>query len=394
MAVSDRGRIVLKRGRDKPVRGGNPWIFSQAIDLVEPSSLEPGATVEIADAAGAALGYGHYNPQTTIAVRMLASRDEPGPDRIVDYRISHAMRLRERIIAGETDCYRLVNGDGDGFPGVVIDRYGDAFVVQLLTAGADRMRDRIVAALEKLMHPRSVIERSQGAVRKREGLEDRAGLLHGEDLSEVVVFENGIRIQVDLAHGQKTGYFLDQRDSRMSVRRLAATSVLDAYCYAGGFTLAALVGGATRVVAIDTSARALSWARRNLTLNAYADAPVEFIHGEAAHYMAQCAPEFNLIVLDPPPLARSIKDVARAGHLYVELNALAMRALRPGGYLMTFSCSAHFRGEDFVRAVRIAQAKSGRNFRMIARLGAAPDHPVLLGHPEGEYLTGVMLADL
>ncbi|MGH8012733.1 MAG: class I SAM-dependent rRNA methyltransferase [Candidatus Binataceae bacterium] len=394
MAVSDRARVVLRHGRDRTVRGGNPWIFSQAIERVDPSPLEPGAIVEVVDAAGVAFGYGHYNPDTTIAVRMIAAAGEPGPDRIVKHRISRAMQLRERVVTGETDCYRLVNGDGDGLPGVVIDRYGDVFVVQLLTAGADRMRDEVVVTLEELAHPRCVIERSHGAVRKREGLDDRVGPLNGDEVSEVAAVENGIRIQVDLAHGQKTGYFLDQRENRMRVRLLGAASILDAYCYAGGFTLAALAGGATRMVAIDTSARALSWARRNLALNTHEAAPVEFIHGEATAYMAQSGREFDLVVLDPPPLARSIKDVTRAGHLYMELNALAMRALKPGGYLITFSCSAHFRGEDFVRAVRFAQAKSGRNFRMLARLGAGPDHPVLLGHPEGEYLTGVMLVEL
>jgi 23S rRNA (cytosine1962-C5)-methyltransferase len=172
--------------------------------------------------------------------------------------------------------------------------------------------------------------------------------------------------------------------------------VLDAYCYAGGFTLAALAGGARAVVAVDSSDRALAMARRNLELNGHRGDRAEFIRGDVLRYLADlAAPDrFDLIVLDPPPLARSLKDAAHAARLYTDLNAFAMRALAPGGYLMTFSCSIHFRGEDFVRAVRIAQTKSGRKLRMLARLGPGPDHPVLLGHAEGEYLTGLLLADL
>ncbi|MGH7931631.1 MAG: class I SAM-dependent rRNA methyltransferase [Candidatus Binataceae bacterium] len=389
------GHVFLKSGRDKPVRGGNPWIFSQAIDRTKPATLAAGSMVEILDASGALVAYGYYNAATTIALRVLSFGAALRCEEIVEYRIAHAIELRQRFVAGETNCCRLVNGDGDALSGVVIDRYGDVLVVQLLTAGADRMRDEILAALVKLAHPRAIVERSQGAVRKQEGLGDRTGLLLGEPVPEVIVVENGIRVAVDLEHGQKTGYFLDQRENRALIPGLATGArVLDAYCYAGGFALAALKGGARRVVAVDTSARALSWARRNLALNAYDEDGAEFVHGEAPRYLAQNAGSFDLVVLDPPPLARGIKDVPHAAHLYVELNALAMAALAPGGRLMTFSCSVHFGGEDFIRAVRIAQGKSRRNFRLLARLGAGPDHPVLLGHPEGEYLTGLLLADL
>ena len=170
--------------------------------------------------------------------------------------------------------------------------------------------------------------------------------------------------------------------------------MLDACCYQGGFALAALATGAKRVVAIDTSARALEWARRNVELNGHPESAVEFVHGEAGRFMADTADRFDLIVLDPPPLARSRADADRAGRLYVELNTVAMHALAPGGRLMTFSCSTHFRADDFVRAVRFAQTNAGGNLRLLAHLGPGPDHPVLLGHAEGEYLTGLLLADL
>jgi 23S rRNA (cytosine1962-C5)-methyltransferase len=257
------------------------------------------------------------------------------------------------------------------------------------------MRETIVESLSELLHPRAIIERSHGAVRKQEGLDDRIAILAGEPVTETLATENGIRIHVDFEHGQKTGNFLDQRDNRALASTMASGArVLDAFCYQGGFTLAALAGRAKKVVATDTSARALEWARKDLSLNGHAEDAVEFVHGEAGRFMAETDHRFDLIVLDPPPLARSRGDAERAGRLYVELNAVAMRALAPGGRLMTFSCSTHFRADDFVRAVRFAETNAGRNLRLLAHLGPGPDHPALLGHSEGEYLTGLLLADL
>ncbi len=388
-------RVILKPGRDRPARGGNPWIFSQAIDRYEPAGPEAGAPVAVCDASRAVIGYGYFNARTTNAVRMLAWGDALEPDEIAAHRLTRAIELRRRMIGPDTDCCRLVNGDGDAFSGVVIDRYADVIVVQLLTAGADRMRSQIVAHLGRMLAPRAIIERSQGAVRRQEGLEDRTGVLAGEPIAEVIAAENGIKLGIDPEHGQKTGWFLDQRGNRARFSELAAGArVLDACCYAGGFTLAALKGGAKRVVAVDTSQRALGWVRRNLELNGYAGDAAELVHAEAAKYLDQSGEKFDLIALDPPALARSRKDAPHAEYQYAELNARAIAALAPGGNLMTFSCSVHFRGEDFIRAVRIGAARAGRNLRMLARLGAGPDHPVMLGHIEGEYLTGVWLADL
>ncbi len=260
-------RVILKPGRDRPARGGNPWIFSQAIDRYEPAEPEAGAPVAVCDASRALIGYGYCNPRTTIAVRMLAWGDALQPDEIIAHRLARAIEVRRRIIGSDTDCYRLVNGDGDAFSGVVIDRYADVIVVQLLTAGADRMRSQIVAHLGRMLAPRAIIERSQGAVRRQEGLEDRTGMLAGEPIAEVIAAENGIKLGIDPEHGQKTGWFLDQRGNRARFSALAAGArVLDACCYAGGFTLAALKGGAKRVVAVDTSQRALGWVRRNLEI--------------------------------------------------------------------------------------------------------------------------------
>ncbi len=388
-------RVILKKGRDGPVRGMNPWIFSQAIERTEPSHLQPGEPVEVRDNRGDLLGIGYYHPATTIAVRMLSFGTQTDLAAIIASRIDQALKLRQRVVGADTTCMRLINGDGDGLSGLVVDQYADVLVMQFLTAGMERMREEVVRLLFEALKPRSIVERSAGSVRREEGLEDRAGLIAGETVDEVIAAENGFKIAVVPGRGQKTGYFLDQRENRRRFGTLArGARVLDACCYAGGFTIAALAGGAAKVAAVDTSAPALQWARRNLELNDLSSAPVEFICQDSARYLAECREQFDLIVYDPPPFARSRKDAARAERLYIEMNSLAMRALAPGGLLMTFSCSAHFRGEDFFAALRNAQVRTGCNLRTLARLSAAPDHPVMLGHIEGEYLTGALLARL
>jgi 23S rRNA (cytosine1962-C5)-methyltransferase len=393
--VQLRGQIYLKAGRDGPVRGGNPWIFSRAIARVEPAHLQAGDGVEVLDADGDLLGFGYYHPQTTIALRMLSFDPALAPARLIDQRLTQAIALRKKIIPPQTDCYRLLNGEGDGLPGIVVDRYAGALVVQVLTAGAERMRDELLDCLQSRLTPRAIFERSAGAVRRQEGLSDRTALLCGEAFTEVAVEERGIRFLVDLERGQKTGSFLDQRDNHYRLRELAKDArVLDAYCYNGGFTLAALAGGARQVLALDSSASALSLAHRNLELNGYHGAQCKFMQTDVLDYLRANRDHFDLVVIDPPPFARTLKDAARAAQLYVELNALAMRAVAPRGLLFTFSCSAHFAGESFVRAVQIAQSRARRVFRILERLGPAPDHPVMLGHPEGHYLTGLLLASL
>jgi 23S rRNA (cytosine1962-C5)-methyltransferase len=390
-----RARVFLRTNRDGPVRGGNPWIFSQAIARVEPPNPEAGSIVEVFSSGGDLLGLGYVNLATTIAVRMIAWGEVPPLDELIARRIANAVALRKRVVSPSTNAYRLLNGDGDGLSGVVVDRYGDVLVVQLLTAGADRMRELLVDSLECALEPRAILEHSIGAVRKQEGLADHTALLSGESVSEIVAEENGMRIFVDFERGQKTGAFLDQRENHALAGMLAdGARVLDAYCYGGLFSISAIDGGAVHATAIDSSARALEWARSNCRYNQIEPVRVDLIHDDAQKFLSTTTDKFDLIVLDPPALARSRADAERAGRLYVELNALAIRALARGGRMMTFSCSAHFRGEDFIHAVRIAQTKAGRNLRMIRRLGSGPDHPVLLGHVEGEYLTGALLTDL
>jgi 23S rRNA (cytosine1962-C5)-methyltransferase len=324
-------RAILKRGREGPVRGGNPWIFSQAIERIDPPSPEAGALVTVHDASGALIGMGYCNPATTIAIRMLAWGETPAIDELVARRLKGALGLRKRFIRDDTDAYRLFNGDGDGLSGVVVDRFGDVIVVQILTAGADRMRDTIVNALNELLNPRSIIERSHGAVRKQEGLDDRTAVLAGESVTEAQAVENRIKLKIDFEHGQKTGYFLDQRDNRALAGSIASGArVLDAFCYQGGFSLAALAGGASKVVAVDTSARALEVARQNLELNHHPASAVDLVHGEAA---AGAQPWRRRACGTPLRRAQHGRDArvgaGRASHDVLVLDAFSRRRFRP-----------------------------------------------------------------
>jgi 23S rRNA (cytosine1962-C5)-methyltransferase len=389
------GRVILKAGREGPVRGRNPWIFSQAIERVAPASLAAGSPVEVFSASGELLGAGYYHPATTIAVRMLALGESKNLTEVLVARITDAIELRRRIVPDDTTCCRLINGDGDGLSGLVVDRYDQVLVAQFLTAGMERMRDDVIRVLVEALAPKSIVERSAGAVRREEGLADRSGLIWGDAVNEVAVREHGFGITVAPGRGQKTGYFMDQRENRRRAATFArGARVLDLYCYAAGFSIAALAAGATQVTAVDSSASALQWARQNLELNCLLSDRIILVCEDAGRFLANCQEQFDLIVVDPPPFARSRKDVPRAQRLYVEINQMAMRALAPGGAMMTFSCSQHFRGEDFLTALRTAQARAERNLRLLGRLGAAPDHPVMLGHMEGEYLTGALLTRL
>lgn len=395
MAVRLAARVTLAAGRDRPARGGNPWIFSNAIASVDPREVAPGALVSVHDCTGALVGMAYYNPATTIALRMLAWNETPALEDLIDRRLRSAIALRERVVGNSSNCMRLVNGEGDGMPGVVVDRYDDILVLQILTAGAERMRDTIVARLGEIIHPRAILERSAGAVRQKEGLPDRIAPAAGEAIASADVVENGIRIQVDFDHGQKTGYFLDQRGNRAIAGRMArGARVLDLYCYAGGFSLAALTGGAAHATAVDTSARAIEWARRNADLNGIEAGRIDFVHGDAADFLGKCTDRFDLIILDPPAYAKSRGDAERASRMYAEMNAMAIRALAPQGRIMTFSCSIHLHGEDFVRAVRFGAARAGRGLRVLAHLGPGMDHPAMLGHIEGEYLSGLLMAEI
>lgn len=383
--------LFLRSGKDRPVRQGHPWVFSGAIRDLDPA-IAPGSVVRLCAADGEALGVGYVNPRCTIAVRMLSRRDEAIDAAFVARRVAAAIALRAHVVGADTDAYRLINGEGDGLPGILVDRYGGALVVQILTAGADQLRPLLVAALVEHLRPRVVVERSEGGVRAVEGLAPATGILVGDAADEEAVRENGLRFTVVPGGGQKTGHFCDQRDNRARVRALAAgAQVLDAFAYHGGFAVHAGAGGAARVVAVDSSGAAIAAAERHWTLNQLPPDRAAFVAADVGRFLRESDETFDLLVVDPPALVKQRRDVDRGARAYKDFNLWAMRRARPGARLLTFTCSQHVDAELFRKIVAGAAADARRDVAILAHLGPGPDHPVALGHPEGEYLHGLLL---
>ena len=383
--------VHLRSGRDHPVRLGHPWIFSGAIRDLD-RSAEPGALARVYAADGSLLGVGYCNPRCTIAVRLLTRADEPIDAAFIHRRVAAALALRRAGVGADTTAYRLINGEGDGLPGILVDRYADVLVLQCLTAGADRLKPWLLDALLAELAPRAIVERSEGSVRQAEGLGASASTLHGTAPAEVVVRENGLEFAVVPGGGQKTGHFCDQRLNRALVRDLAAgRRVLDAFAYSGGFAVHAAAGGAARVVAVDSSARALTAAAHNSALNRIGDGRVELVVRDVPRFLRECDEIFDLLVLDPPALVKQRKDLARGTRAYKDLQLRAFRRAAPGALLITFTCSQHVDGTLFQRIVAGAASDARREVQVLRRLGPGADHPVALGHPEADYLHGLLL---
>src|SRR5262245_7796028 len=301
--------ISLKPGRDAPVRGGHPWIFSGAV-ASGLDDAEPGEPVRIVAAGGRFVAAGYANPRTPIAVRVLTLEDEPVGGALVARRLAEALALRRAVVPPDTTAYRLVNGEGDRLPGIVVDRYDDFLVCQLVTAGAARLAAALVDALGRALDPRGVYERSEGGVRAEEGLGGARGVLAGEEPpARIVVTEHGMRLVADVLHGQKTGLFLDQRDNRARVRALArGRRVLNAFAYTGGFAVAAALGGAAHVTSVDTSRPALILGEATWGENGLPPDAAGWIEGDVFEYLRASSERFDLIVLDPPPFVRRSEE--------------------------------------------------------------------------------------
>jgi len=312
-------------------------------------------------------------------------------------RIQRALALREALPARRhTNALRLVHGESDGLPGLIVDRYADVLVAQFLAAGVERWRDPILDALSELTAAEAIFERSDAEVRKLEALPARVGFARGNrNASRCPIVEYGLNFHVDVEQGQKTGFFLDQRENRQRVRELAAgREVLDGFCYTGGFSIAALAGGARRITAIESSAPALEVARENLAANPFDAARVHFVHGDVfaqLRTLRDRAAQFQMVVLDPPKFAPSAAQVKNAARAYKDINLLALKLLAPGGLLATFSCSGGVSAELFQSIVAGAALDAGADAKIVERFGAAADHPVALEFPEGEYLKGLLV---
>ena len=386
-------KLILKVGREKSLKRRHPWVFSGAVAKVQ-GKPATGDTVELHSAAGAFLAVAAYSPQSQIVARVWDWGEREIDRAFFKARIAGALAQRRACLDGAaTDPCRLVHGESDGLPGVVADRYGDTIVLQLTSAGAERWRDAIADALIEATQVSRVWERSDAEVRALEGLAPATGPVRGpREPTRVRVSEQGIRFEVDLERGHKTGFYLDQRGNRLRLRELArGRDVLDGFCYSGGFALNALVGGAKSVTAVDSSADALALARGNAELNQLAQA--EWLEGDVFQMLRRFrdqARSFDIIVLDPPKFAPTAAHVEKAARAYKDINLLAFKLLRPGGLLVTFSCSGGVSADLFQKIIAGAALDAGADAQIIERLGPGADHPVALNFPEGDYLKGLI----
>lgn len=386
-------RLRLSPGREKSLKRRHPWIFSGAVESVE-GEPRAGDTVEVRTSDGELLAVAAYSPRSQIRARAWCWDGRDVDASFFTERIEDAAFARIALgIDKVSDALRLVHAEADGLPGVIADRYGETVVVQLLSAGADRWREAIVDALSGLPGVERVWERSDADARELEGLKPRVGLLRGKPLSGTpVVHEHGLAFKAEVDAGHKTGFYLDQRDNRHLLRELASgKDVLDCFSYTGGFALNAVHGGARSVVAIDSSGLALDMARANAQLNNLAGA--EWIEGDVFQTLRRFrdqARAFDVIVLDPPKFAPTAAHAQRASRAYKDINLLAFKMLRPGGHLMTFSCSGGISPDLFQKIVAGAALDAHVDARIEKWLHAAPDHPVALSFPESEYLKGLL----
>ena len=389
--------VILKKGRDKAVRNRHPWIFAGAIERIE-GDPEDGDIVTVRSARGAFLARGYLNRRSQIAVRLLSWDEmETIDDGFWEQRVASAVGRRQTLIAEpQTTAYRLVYAEADLVPGLIVDRYGDFLVVQCLTLGIAQRREQIVGALVRATAPRGVYERSDVDVREYEGLPPAVGVLHGDaPPTDLPILENGHQFLVDIEKGQKTGFYLDLRPARQALTRFAqGREVLNAFCYSGAFSVYAAQAGAGPITNLDASTEALALARRNAEANGLGGRGTDtYVEGDVFAELRRFRDQgrsFDLIVLDPPKFAPTRKHVQRASRAYKDINLLAIKLLRPGGVLFTFSCSGGVDAGLFQKIVFGASVDAGRDVQLIERLAQGSDHPVLFSFPESAYLKGLV----
>lgn len=387
--------IRLHPGKERALLRRHPWVFAGAIAR---GGADSGETVRVDSDEGQVLGWAAYSPSSQIRLRMWSFDPAQRIDREFLHERLRASIERRRDLGIDARAARLVWGEADGLPGLVVDRFDDIAVVQLLSAGAERWREVLLQALRECLPGVRVYERSDVGARAHEGLAARSGWLHGDGTTRVDIEEHGMRLHVDVAAGHKTGFYLDQRDNRLRLRELVRERglrrVLNCYGYTGGFTLAALAGGAEGVITVDSSAPALLLAAEHLRDNGFDASRSELREadvGRVLRELREAGERFDAIVLDPPKLAPTVAQAPRATRAYKDINRLALSLLRPGGWLFTFSCSGGIDAALFQSVVAGAAVDAGRDADIVQRVGAAPDHPLLLSFPEGEYLKGLLL---
>ena len=387
--------ITLREGKERSLLRRHPWVFQGSIAK---GGADAGETVRVQDAAGRFLAWAAFSPSSMIRVRVWSFDEAERIDEaFFERRIARAVALRARLPIASSGV-RLVHGEADGLPGLIVDRYGDLLSAQFLSAGTERWKGVIVDLLLAATGCTRLYERSDSGVRKLEGLAPATGWLRGEGATEVTIREHGWKLTLDVAEGHKTGFYLDQRDNRKlfadTVKHFGFQRVLNCYCYTGGFSVAALAGGAQRVVSVDSSAPALARATAHAALNGFDASRHEARDADVNQTLRDALKNgevFDAIVLDPPKFAPSAAHAERAARAYKDINRLALRLLAPGGALFTFSCSGGVGPELFHKIVAGAAMDAGVDGAIYARVAAAPDHPQTLVFPEGEYLKGLVI---
>ena len=387
-------KVILRKGKEESLKRFHPWIFSGAVMRLE-GNPEEGDVVTVLDSQGTFLCQGHWQVGS-IAVRVLSFDEEPIDDRFWQARLQAALQVRQAIGLADSehgDTYRLVHGEGDNLPGLVIDIYGKTAVMQAHSVGMHECRQQIAQALTQVMGQRldSIYYKSETTLPIKATIDGGNGFLLGGSHTDVAV-ENGLRFHIDWLKGQKTGFFVDQRENRSLLERYAhGRSVLNMFCYTGGFSVYALRGGAALVHSVDSSSKAVELVRANVELNFPGDARHEAYAEDAFRFLDQMMHPYDLIVLDPPAFAKHRDAVKNALRGYTKLNAKAMEKIAPGGILFTFSCSQAVSKEQFRTAVFTAATLAHRQVRILHQLHQPADHPVSIYHPEGEYLKGLVL---
>jgi 23S rRNA (cytosine1962-C5)-methyltransferase len=380
--------IHLQAGRDKAVREGHPWIFSGAVARLDGPA--DAAVVRVVDARGGVLGLGFHSPRSQIRVRMLGVGVEAADRRFFAARIAEAVALRAAVLPPETTGYRLLNAEGDGVPGWTVDRFGDVLVSQITAAGLEACRDEAYAALAAAIPGAAIVQANDVPARRAEGLghEGDEGIA-GEPPAVASFTESGLRFQAGIVGGQKTGFYCDQRENRRRAERLAAgRDVLDLFAHTGAFALYALRGGAEKVVCVESSVRLIDRGYELLPLNGFPVERIEWVKANVFEDLRQREERYGLVICDPPPLVRKRQDLDAAARAYKDLNRLALARVEPGGFLLTFSCSGAMDTKLFRQVFFAAAVEARVRVDLLEPLAAAPDHPVAITHPQGEYLKG------
>ncbi len=394
--MSEPATIKLKPGKEKIFQRRHPWIYSGALQSSS-DAIQPGETVRIIDHHGGFQAWAAFSPHSQIRARVW-SWDESeviAPD-LFKERIQNALYLRQNLIeSGVTDAYRIIHGESDGLPGLIVDSYKQVLIVQVLSAGIEFWRNEIAEILVDLLGPEVIYERSDAEVRKLEGLEPRTGLIYGVEPDELLIHENGARFLVDIREGHKTGFYLDQRVNRSIIRRLAANrDVLDCFSYTGGFAVNAVLGNASTVTAVEISESTIEIAWANCRLNQIEPESITWANQDVFQFLRterDRGNQYDLIILDPPKFAPTASHVKKAARGYKDINLQALKLLRPGGLLATFSCSGGLKPDLFQKIVADAALDANANGKIIQWLHQSEDHPVALSFPEGEYLKGLIV---